>query len=111
MKKYIGKKKAARIYINNQDKYEGKPLWESILFKAKQYGLAGATVFKGVAGMGAHSEVHSFNVLVISQVLPLVIELIDDEAKVRGFLEEIEPMIEEGLTSMSDVEVITYKHK
>jgi hypothetical protein len=111
VKNYIGKKKAARIYIDNQDKYEGKPLWEVILLKAKAYGLAGATVFKGVAGMGAHSEVHSFNVLVISQELPLVIELIDDEAKVRGFLEEIEPMIEEGLTSLSDVEVITYKHK
>ncbi len=111
MKRYIGKKKVARIYINNQDKYDGKPLWEVILFEAKAYGLAGATVLKGVAGMGAHSEVHSFNVLVLSQVLPLVIELIDDEAKVRGFLEKIEPMIEEGLTSLSDVEVITYKHK
>ena len=111
MKKYIGKKKVARVYINNQDKYRGEPLWETILLKAKEYGLAGATVFKGVAGMGAHSEVHSFNVLVMSQVLPLVIELIDDEERVRSFLDEIEPMMEEGLTSMSDVEVITYKHK
>lgn len=111
MKKYIGMKKVARIYIDNQDKYEGKPLWEAILLEAKSYGLAGATVFKGVAGMGAHSQVHSFNILVISQVLPLVIELIDDEKRVRSFLEKIEPMIEEGLTSLSNVEVITYKHK
>jgi len=111
VKKYIGMKKVARIYIDNQDKYEGKPLWEAILLEAKSYGLAGATVFKGVAGMGAHSQVHSFNILVISQVLPLVIELIDDEKRVRSFLEKIEPMIEEGLTSLSNVEVITYKHK
>jgi len=111
LKRYIGKKKIARIYIDNQDKFEGKALWEEILFKAKAYGLSGATVFKGVAGMGVHSQIRSFSVLTISQILPVVIEIIDDEDKIIGFLEEIDFMIEEGLTTMSDTEVITYKHK
>jgi len=111
MKRYLGKKKIARIYIDNQDKYNGEPLWELILKKVKEYGLAGATVFKGVAGIGAHSEVRSFNVWVLSQELPLVIEIIDDEEKITGFIDKIDDMIEEGLTTISDTEVIRYKHK
>ena len=111
MKRYLGKKKIARIYIDNQDKYNGEPLWELILKKVKEFGLAGATVFKGVAGIGAHSEVRSFNVWVLSQELPLVIEIIDDEEKIIGFIDEIDDMIEEGLTTLSDTEVIRYKHK
>jgi PII-like signaling protein len=111
MKRYLGKKKIARIYIDNQDKYKGKPLWEEILKKVKEYGLAGATVFKGVAGIGAHSEVRSFNVWVLSQELPIVIEIIDDEDKIAYFIDKIDDMIDEGLTTVSDTEVIKYKHK
>ncbi len=111
MKRYLGKKKIARIYIDNQDKYKGDPLWEVILKKVKEHGLAGATVFKGVAGIGAHSEVRSFNVWVLSQELPIVIEIIDDEEKIVDFIDKIDDMIEEGLTTISDTEVIKYKHK
>ncbi len=111
MKRYLGKKKIVRIYIDNQDKYNGEPLWELILKKVKEHGLAGATVFKGVAGIGAHSEVRSFNVWALSQELPLVIEIIDDEEKIVDFIDKIDDMIEEGLTTISDTEVIRYKHK
>ncbi|RRS32733.1 MAG: hypothetical protein P794_00655 [Epsilonproteobacteria bacterium (ex Lamellibrachia satsuma)] len=111
MKRYLGQKKVARIYIDNQDKFEGKPLWEEVLIKAKEYGLAGATVFKGVSGIGVRGEIHSFNVWSIAQKLPLVIELIDDEEKIFDFLEQTDGMIEEGITTLSDTEVIRYKHK
>jgi PII-like signaling protein len=111
MKRYLGKKKVARIYIDNQDKIEGKPLWEELLKSAKEYGLSGATVFKGVSGIGVQGEIHSFNVWTISQKLPLVLELIDDEEKVLGFLESVDEMIKEGMTTLSDTEVIRYKHK
>ncbi len=111
MKRYLGQKKVARIYIDNQDKVEGKPLWEEILKGAREYGLAGATVFKGVSGIGVRGEIHSFNVWSIAQKLPLVIEIIDDEEKVLGFLESVDAMIEEGMTTLGDIEVIRYKHK
>ncbi len=107
----MGQKKVARIYIDNQDKFEGKPLWEAVLIKAKEYELAGATVFKGVSGIGVQGEIHSFNVWSIAQNLPLVIELIDDEEKIFDFLEQIDGMIEEGITTLSNTEVIRYKHK
>ena len=111
MKRFLGKKKVARIYIDNQDKYRGAPLWEEILIQAKKSGLAGATLFKGVSGIGIGGEIHSFNVWSISQKLPLVIEIIDDEQKVLDFLEEINDIVEEGMTTLSDTEVIRYKHK
>ncbi len=111
MQRYLGKKKIARIYIDNQDKYNGKPLWEELLRKVKECGLAGATVFKGVGGIGAHSEIRSFNIWVMSQELPIIIEIIDEEEKIMNFLNNADEMIEEGLTTLSDIEVIKYKHK
>jgi PII-like signaling protein len=111
MKRFLGKKKILRIYIDNQDKFEGHPLWEEILKKTKELDIAGATVFKGVAGIGAHSELRSFNVFTISQELPLVIEIIDSEEKIIDFIDKIDFMIYEGITTMSDTQVIKYKHK
>jgi len=111
MKRFLGKKKILRIYIDNQDKYDDKPLWEEILKKVKELGLAGATVFKGVAGIGAHSELRSFNVFTMSQELPLVIEIIDSEEKIIDFINHIDFMIDEGITTMCDTQVIKYKHK
>ena len=111
MQRYLGKKKIARIYIDNQDKYNGESLWEELLKKVKECGLAGATVFKGAAGIGVHSELRSFNIWVMSQELPIVIEIIDEEDKIMNFLNDVDEMIEEGLTTLGDIEVIKYKHK
>ena len=110
MKRYLGPRKILRIYIDNDDKFENQPLWEAILKKAKAEGIAGATVFKGVAGMGAHSEISSFSVWSLSQKLPVVIEIIDKEDKIMSFLKTTELMIKEGLVTLSDVDVISYKH-
>ena len=110
MKRYIGERKKLKIYIDNDDKYDGSPLWEVIVKSAKEYGLAGATVYKAVAGMGAHSEIRSFSIWSMSQKLPLIIEIIDSEAKIRGFLNQLDAILEEALVTLEDIEVIAYKH-
>ncbi len=110
MKRYLGDKKAMRIYLDSADTYEGKSLWQYLVHCAKEFGLSGATVFKGAAGMGAHSEIHTFEIWSISQKLPVVIELIDQEERLRAFLSQCDDAIEEGLVTLHDVEVIAYKH-
>ena len=110
MKRYLGRRKRVRIYIANDDRYDGKPLWEHLLHEAQKMGIAGATVVKAVAGFGAHSEIHAFNVWSLSQKLPLLIEMVEEEEKVRAFLHAADDWIEEGFVTMEDVEVIAYKH-
>ncbi|WP_457594176.1 DUF190 domain-containing protein [Hydrogenimonas sp.] len=110
MKRYLGRRKALKIYIGNEDTFEGTPLWEALLSRAKACGIAGATVVKAAAGIGAHSQLHAFNVWVLKQKLPIIIEMIDTEEKIKNFLDEADKMIAEGLVTMSDVEVISYKH-
>ncbi len=110
MKRYLGKRKKLKIYIDSDDRVDGQPLWQAILHKAKEYGMAGATVYKAAAGMGAHSEIHSFNVWITSQKLPLIITIIDTEEKVQGFLNAIEPILQEALVTLEDIEVLLYKH-
>jgi PII-like signaling protein len=111
MHNYLGKKKVLRIYIDTIDKHQGKPLWEEILKKVKEKDLAGATIFKGVAGIGAFAELRSFNVWAIAQDLPLVIEIIDNEDKIVHFIDTLDSIVDEGLITLSDTQVIRYKHK
>ena len=111
MRGLVGKRKLLRIFISLEDKFKGKPLWEYILELVKEEGLAGATVFKAAAGIGAHSELKTFSVWRLSQDLPVVIEIIDREEKVRELLKVLDEVIEEGLVVLEDVEVITYRHR
>ena len=111
MKRYLGKKKLLKIYIDTTDKYEGEPLWEELLKKVKENKLAGATVHKAVAGIGAFSEMHSFKIWALAQELPLVIEIIDDEEKIYAFLEAVDAMMQNALVTLTDTEVIRYKHE
>jgi len=107
----VGKRKLLRIFISLEDKFNGKPLWEYILQLVKREGLAGATVFKAAAGIGAHSQLKTFTVWRLSQDLPVVIEIIDRQEKIEKFLEVIDSVIEEGLVVLEDVEVIVYRHR
>ena len=111
MKRYLGHKKILRIYIDTLDKYNGNPLFEEILKEVKKEQLAGATVFKAVAGLGAFTEMRSFKVWSMAQELPLIVEIIDDEEKIRSFIEHIDGMIDNGLVTITDTEVIKYKHE
>lgn len=110
MKRYLGSRKLLKIYIDNDDTVGDSPLWQILLKEAKTYGVAGATIYKAAAGMGAHSELHTFNVWSMHQKLPLILEFIDSELKIRGFLNKIEPHLSEALVTLQDVEVLLYKH-
>ncbi len=110
MKRYLGKRKLIRIFISNEETFDHKPLWEHLLKKAKEMDISGATVIKGVAGFGAHSDIMAFNVWSLSQKLPLIIEIIDTEEKITKFLRMADDWIKEAFVTMADVEVIAYKH-
>jgi len=110
VQRYLGKRKELKIYISNEDSYEGKPLFEVLLSVAKKQGLAGATVYKAVAGMGAHSEIHSFNVWVLKQKVPLIVQIIDSEEKIMDFLQATEQIIKEGLVTINEIDVVQYHH-
>ena len=109
MKRYLGQKKLMRIYLDNSDTYQGLPLWQSLMRKVQEEGLAGATLYKAAAGIGAQTELHTFEIWSLSQKMPIVLEIIDDEAKILEFLRKYDGMIGEGMVTLSEVEVLRYK--
>lgn len=101
--------KLLRIFIGESDKYEGRPLHEWIVREAREQGLAGATVLRGLEGFGAHSRLHTAKVLRLSYDLPIVIEIVDTEDKIEAFLPLIDHAIKEGLATVERVEVRFYR--
>lgn len=98
-----------RIFIGESDKHEGKPLYEWIVLKAKQNGLAGATVLRGLEGFGAHSRIHTSKVLRLSDDLPIVVEIVDTLEKIEAFMPQIESAIKEGLATLEKVSIKFYR--
>jgi len=103
-----GQAKLVRIYIGETDRWHGQPLYMAILLKAREMGLAGGTVFRGIAGYGANSVIHTANILRLSEDLPVVIEIVDADEKVQAFLPVLDEMVKEGLILLREVEVIKY---
>jgi len=99
-----------RIFVGESDKMDGKPLYEAIVKKARNRGLAGATVIRGFLGFGAKSLIHTSKVLRLSEDLPIVVEIVDAEDKIQSFLGELDVMIEEGLVTLEKVRIIAYRH-
>ncbi len=95
-----------RIFADDSDTHGGRPLHEAIVHKAREMGLAGATVLKGTMGFGAHSVLHTAKVLELSSDLPMVIEIADSQAAIERLLPEIEGMIKEGMVTMESVRII-----
>jgi CBS-domain-containing membrane protein len=106
-----GQAKRLRIYIGDSDLWRGKSLAAVLLEQLKKEGLAGATVFRGVAGFGAHSRIHTAAILDLSTDLPVVIEVIDTPEKIQHALETVSPMVHEGLITLEGVEVLAYTHR
>ena len=100
-----------RIFIGEDDRLGGKPLYEELVRFFRERGLAGATVVKGIEGFGAHSRIHTARILRLSQDLPVVIEVVDREERVRAVLPELETMVREGLVTLERVEVLKYAHR
>jgi PII-like signaling protein len=98
-----------RIFIGESDRWHGRPLYEAILVRARERGLAGATVLRGLSGFGAASRIHTASILRLSEDLPIVIEIVDSPEKIGAVLPELDTMISEGLVTLEDVRVIAYR--
>jgi PII-like signaling protein len=107
--KLEGTGKLLRIFIGESDRAGAQPLYTAIVEKARKLGLSGATVFKGIEGFGGHSVVHAARVFDLSTDLPVLIEIVDTEEKIREFMPVLDEIVHEGLITMETVEVIRYK--
>jgi PII-like signaling protein len=98
-----------RVFVGETDKYQGVPVYEWLLKKAKEHGLAGGTAVRGIAGFGAHSQMHSSKILDISANLPIVIEIIDMPDKIEQFLPFVEEAIKEGLATIEPAQIRLFR--
>jgi PII-like signaling protein len=98
-----------RIFIGESDRSEHRPLYEAIVLKAREQHLAGATVLRGPMGFGKSSRLHTAKILRLSMDLPLVIEIVDSEEKIKAFLPVLDQMLQGGLLTMEKVNVIEYR--
>ncbi len=98
-----------RIYIGESDKHDGMPLYEAIVLRLRERGLAGATVLRGIEGFGAHAHLHTTRLLRLSEDLPILIEVVDSEERIRAVLPELNEMVGDGLITLEKIEVIAYR--
>ncbi len=98
-----------RIYLGESDRWQHRPLYEALVLKARECGLAGATVFRSPLGFGASSHLHNAKILQLSTDLPLVIEIIDHPEAIEAFLPQIEPMLGGGMVTLQEVRVRHYR--
>jgi PII-like signaling protein len=98
-----------RILIGESDRWQHRPLYEAIVMKAREAGLAGATVLRGPMGFGASSRVHTAKILQLSNDLPIVIEIADSEEKLNAFLPVLDDMMGGGLVTLEKIKVIRYR--
>ena len=99
-----------RIFVGDSDRWHGQPLFEAIVRRAREDGLAGATVLRGLEGFGAHSRLHTSSILRLSKDLPVVIEIVDRPDRIEAFLPRLEEMVEEGMITVEKVRIIAYRH-
>ena len=104
-----GEGKLLRIFIGESDKWEGKPLYQAIVLRLREEGLAGATVLRGIEGFGARSHLHTARILRLSEDLPLVIEVVDEAARIDAVLPILDEMVEDGLVTLERIEVVHYR--
>ncbi len=107
--KIAGQGVLLRIFIGDSDRYQGKPLYVALVEKAREQGLAGATVLRGMMGFGAGSRIHTTSLLRLSQDLPLIVEIVDTEEKVNRYLEDVEAMLDNGLITLEKADVRFYR--
>ena len=101
--------KLLRIFIGESDRWHHQPLYEAIVLKARELGLAGATVLRGPMGFGANSRLHTAKILRLSLDLPMVIEIVDTDEKVQLLLPHLDEMVLEGLVTLENVQVLKYR--
>ncbi len=97
-----------RVFVGEADHHDGRPLYEALVLKAREMGMAGATVVRGVQGFGAHSRLHTAKVLRLSEDLPMVVEIVDREDRVREFIPVCDAMVRDGLVTIEPIEILRY---
>ncbi|HET6381107.1 MAG TPA: DUF190 domain-containing protein [candidate division Zixibacteria bacterium] len=98
-----------RVYLGEADHWHGKPLYQAIVERLRERGIAGATVLRGIEGFGARQHLHSTRILSLSEDLPILVEAIDAEDKVRAVLPELDGMLGDGLITLERVRIFTYR--
>ena len=98
-----------RIFVGESDRWKHQPLYQAIVLKARELHLAGATVLRGPLGFGKSSRLHTAKILRLSMDLPLVIEIVDTEEKIQGFLPVLDEMMKGGLVTLEKMRVIDYR--
>ena len=102
-----------KFFIGSTDQINQTPLYEYLVLQAKKKGIAGATVVKGIMGYGASSVIHSYKFWEVSDKLPVIVELIDEEDKIRSFYEEVRPQLESMkygcMVTIEKTNVLLYK--
>ena len=111
MPKIAYQSKRLRIYVGESDHWKRRSLFHAIVETAKELDMAGATVFRGLMGYGANSRIHTASLIDLSSDLPMLIEIIDSEDYINKLLPYLDEMLEEGLITIDDVEVIKYGKK
>jgi len=101
--------KLLRIFIGESDRWHHQPLYEAIVLKAREMGLAGATVLRGPMGFGAKSHLHTAKILRLSMDLPIIIEIVDSEENVNKMIPLLDEMVQDGLVTLEDVRVLKYR--
>jgi PII-like signaling protein len=109
--KIEGEGQLLRIFLGESDRWHGIPLYEAIVRTAREQGLAGATVLRGLHGFGANSRIHTVKVLRLSEDLPVVIEIVDKAERIQAFLPSLDEMVTEGMITVEKVHIIAYRHK
>ena len=107
--RFAGERTLMRIFIGESDKHDGRPLYEVLVERFRQRGLAGATVLRGIAGYGASSVLHTHKVLRLSIDLPLVIEVVESEEAIQALLPELDALIGGGLITLERARVVVYR--
>ena len=112
--KVTGEGTLLRIFIGESDRAGDRPLYEAIVHKARELGLAGATVWRSIEGYGARSRIHTAKILRLSEDLPVIVELVDSEEKIAGALPVLDAMMEAagggGLVTLEKTQIIKYTH-
>jgi len=107
--KIEGEGKLVRIFVGESDTWHGTPLYDAIVRRAREEGVAGATVLRGIEGFGASSRMHTSRILRLSEDLPIVIEIVDRADRIERLLPVLDEMVAEGLVTVERVEVIAYR--
>jgi uncharacterized protein len=104
-----GDGKLVRIFIGESDTWHGKPLYQAIVRRIREEGIAGATVLRGIEGFGASSRLHTSRVLRLSEDLPLVIEIVDSDERIEALLPILDEMVVEGMVTIEKVQILAYR--